>query len=101
MMYMIIMQRVVPSITLKNRFLTSDDKDKKNSMNKHKKFHQAVIPKNHNFHHLSELFKLLAQTVDILDEILIKARKLRDELIDIKTKEVLLHGDLHHDNILK
>ena len=39
--------------------------------------------------------------MDIPDEILAKAKHLRDDLLKSTTKEVLLHGDLHHDNILK
>jgi streptomycin 6-kinase len=30
-----------------------------------------------------------------------KAKHLREDLLKSTTKEVLLHGDLHHDNILK
>jgi streptomycin 6-kinase len=30
-----------------------------------------------------------------------KARQLRDELLESSAKAVLLHGDLHHDNILQ
>lgn len=66
-----------------------------------KELHKAPTPENHNFYHLSELFKTLDQKLDIPDEILTKARHLRDYLLKSTTKEVLLHGDLHHDNILK
>ena len=44
---------------------------------------------------------MLDQKLDIPDEILTKAKHLRDKLLSTTTKEVLLHGDLHHDNILK
>ena len=50
---------------------------------------------------LSELFKTLDQKSDIPGEILSKAKHLRDDLLKSTTKEVLLHGDLHHDNILQ
>ncbi len=44
---------------------------------------------------------MLDQKLDIPDEIVIKSKHLRDDLLKSTTKEVLLHGDLHHDNILK
>ena len=97
---MIIMQRAVPGSTLKDHFPNNDEK-RKNSMHKHKELHKASIPESHNFYHLSELFQALDQKLAIPDEILSKARNLRDKLLDTTTKEVLLHGDLHHDNILK
>ena len=44
---------------------------------------------------------MLDQKLDIPDEILSKAKRFRDDLLKSTTREVLLHGDLHHDNILK
>lgn len=98
---MIIMRRAVPGTTLKGNFPARDDTATKILCTSIKELHQAVIPGNHNFYHLSELFKTLDQTLDIPDEILTKAKRLRDELLSTTTKEALLHGDLHHDNILK
>lgn len=98
--YMIIMQRAVPGSTLKDYFPDNDIDATKILCAKLKELHKASIPKNHNFYHLSELFKTLDQKLDIPYEILAKARHLRDELLKSTTKEVLLHGDLHHDNIL-
>jgi len=98
---MIIMQRAVPGSTLKDHFPDNDIDATKILCASIKELHKASIPESHNFYHLSELFKTLDQKLDIPDEILAKARHLRDELLKSTTKEVLLHGDLHHDNILK
>jgi streptomycin 6-kinase len=98
---MIIMQRAVPGNTLKAHFPDNDIDATKILCKNIKELHKASISESHNFYHLSELFKTLDQKLDIPDEILAKARHLRDELLKPTTKEVLLHEDLHHDNILK
>ncbi|HJN37525.1 MAG TPA: aminoglycoside phosphotransferase family protein [Gammaproteobacteria bacterium] len=98
---MIIMQRAVPGSTLKDYFPDNDEEATKILCASIKELHKASIPESHNFYHLSELFKTLDQKLDIPDEILSKAKHLRDDLLKSTTKEVLLHGDLHHDNILK
>ncbi|MDN3509684.1 MAG: aminoglycoside phosphotransferase family protein [Candidatus Neptunochlamydia sp.] len=97
----IIMQRSVPGSTLKDHFPDNDEEATKILCASIKELHKASIPENHNFYHLSELFKALDQELDIPDKILTKAKHLRDELLSTTTKEVLLHGDLHHDNILQ
>jgi len=98
---MIIMQRAVPGSTLKAHFPDNDIDATKILCASIKELHKASIPENHNFFSLSELFKTLDQKLDIPDEILNKAKHLREDLLKSTTKEVLLHGDLHHDNILK
>lgn len=98
---MIIMERAVPGTTLKEHFPDNDEKATKILCASIKELHKASIPESHNFYHLSELFKTLDQKLDITDKILGKAKHLRDKLLSTTTKEVLLHGDLHHDNILK
>lgn len=98
---MIIMQRAVPGNTLKYHFPHNDEKATKILCASIKELHTATIPENHNFYHLSELFKALDRKLDIPDEILGEAKHLRDYLLKSTTNVALLHGDLHHDNILK
>lgn len=98
---MIIMQRAVPGSTLKDHFPDNDIDTTKILCESIKELHKASIPESHNFLSLSELFKTLDQKLAIPDEILSKAKHLRDDLLKSTTKEVLLHGDLHHDNILQ
>ncbi len=98
--HMIIMQRAVPGGTIKDYFPDNDSEATKILCACIKTLHKASMPESHNFYHLSELFKTLDQKLDIPDEILAKAKHLRDKLFSTTTKEVLLHGDLHHDNIL-
>ena len=98
---MIIMERAVPGNTIEDHFPDNDIEATKILCAKLKELHKASIPESHNFYHLSELFKTLDQKLDIPDEILTKAKHLRDNLLKSTKKEVLLHADLHFDNILK
>lgn len=96
---MIIIQRAVPGTTLKDYFPANDDEATRVVCSVIKELHSADISKSHDIYNIRDLLKTLDQ--DIPGEILSKARILRDELLSSNKKEVLLHGDLHHDNILR
>ena len=98
---MMIIQRIVPGKTLRDYFPNNDMAATKILCACTKELHKVIIPKNHNFCHLSELFTILDQKLDIPSEIVNQAKYLKDYLLKSTRKEVLLHGDLHHDNILK
>lgn len=98
---MIIMQRLMPGVTLKDYFPANDHEPTRILCSVIKKLHLASIPKNHNFDNVRVLLKTLDQDLDIPAHILAKARRLGDTLLGSTKKEVLLHGDLHHDNIVK
>ena len=66
-----------------------------------KKLHQANIPSVHNFPHIKDWLTALDKDWSIPDEHLQTARQLRDQLLQTSEADVLLHGDLHHDNILQ
>jgi len=60
--------------------------------------HQKHKP---DFPHLSELAESLSSLKNHLDDgILSKAESLFHELTTDRTEDVILHGDLHHDNVL-
>ena len=63
--------------------------------------HTAKIPKQPHFFHLKELLTILDNDLAIPLDILSKARQMRDDLLMSTNRAVLLHGDLHHENILK
>ena len=60
---------------------------------------QATVPKN-QFTYISEWLKVLDKDWNIDHNLLAKAKDYRDELIASAKHEVLLHADLHHDNII-
>jgi len=98
---LIIMDCAEPGTTLKKYFPFQDNEATSIVCHVVKNLHAAHIPANHCFCHVHELLTALDKEIDIPNVILKKARELRDKLLDSTTKEVLLHGDLHHDNLLK
>lgn len=62
-----------------------------------KKLHCAPLPTKHSFPHMKDWLATLDRDWDIPKEHLHKARSLKKE---IPKEEVLLHGDLHRENIL-
>ncbi len=66
-----------------------------------KRLHQAPTPSDHGLPYLKDWLMSLDKNLDIPTDSLHKARRLRDELIATSAKSILLHGDLHHDNILQ
>lgn len=98
---MLIMQQAIPGTTLKSYFPSRDNEAIEIVCHTLKQLHQAKIPLNHKFYSLPELLQTLDHITGIPNAILNKAKKLRDQLLASTDKTVLLHGDLHHDNLLK
>lgn len=65
-----------------------------------KRLHDAPVT-NHEFPHISDWLKVLDKGWNVEPMYLEKARSLRNKLLNNSAKQVLLHGDLHHENILK
>jgi streptomycin 6-kinase len=98
---MILMQRANPGTTLKEYFPDNDKQAVSIVCQSMQLLHKAEIPKQHHFLPLNELLRTLDNDLDIPHPVLSKARPLRDDLLASTDKIVLLHGDLHHENILK
>lgn len=98
---MLLLERVVPGVSLKNYFPNREQESIEIACGVIKKLHQASIPQNHNLPHIKDWLTALDKDLNILNEYLQKARELRDHLFKTATSDVLLHGDLHHDNILQ
>jgi streptomycin 6-kinase len=98
---MILMERANPGTTLKEYFPDKEQQAITILCQRIQQLHTAEIPKQHNFFNLKELLTTLDNDLDIPIDILSKARLLRDDLLVSTNKTVLLHGDLHHENILK
>jgi streptomycin 6-kinase len=63
------------------------------------KLHQAPLPKE-GFPLISDWLSIIHRDWDIPLNYLAKARQLKQKLLSSYQSYVLLHGDLHHDNIL-
>lgn len=99
--HMIIMQCAMPGHTLREYFPDNDIEATKILCSIIKQIHTAPIPTKHHFLRLDELFRTLDNKLEIPDKILTTAKNLRDKLLSTTKNDVLLHGDLHHDNILR
>ncbi len=65
-----------------------------------KNLNRAPIPTEHRLPHVIDWLSTLDKPWRIPDQYLGKARKLKEKLLKIPHPEVILHGDLHQDNIL-
>jgi len=97
----LLLERAVPGTSLKNYFPNQEHESIEIVCGVIKKLHQANIPTTHNFPHIKDWLAALDKDWSIPDGYIQKARKLRDELLQTSKSDVLLHGDLHHDNILQ
>jgi streptomycin 6-kinase len=98
---MILMQRANPGTTLKEYFPDRNKPSVAILCECIQQLQKAEIPKQHDFLHLQELLSILDNDLDIPGKILSKAKQLREKLLSSTEKTALLHGDLHHENILK
>lgn len=98
----LLMEQALPGDTLKSYFPKQDADATRIVCDLVQKLHSVEVPSQHDFYHVSDLLDVLdGHTLAVPDEILNKARALRDKLLASTGREVLLHGDLHHDNVLR
>lgn len=88
------------STTLKSLFPAQDDHAVKIISSVIKELQSAQLPSTGKFPDISVWLAILDKDLNILPKYLAKARKLREHLLSTSTNKVLLHGDLHHENIL-
>lgn len=98
---LLLLECAVPGVSLKSYFPENDDKAIKITANVIKRLQKAPIPRANAFPHIKDWLTALDKDWNISEKYLQKARRLRDHLLQTGIKEVLLHGDLHHDNILQ
>lgn len=98
---MLLLDRAVSGVSLKSYFPELDREAVFILCDCLNKLHQATIPENHQFPHINDWLMALDQELAIPIPFLSKARKLRNDLLSTPSPPVLLHGDLHHDNILQ
>ena len=98
---LLLLECAVPGISLKSYFPDNDYKAIHITANVIKRLHKTPISHVHVFPHIKDWLAPLDKDWNIPAEFLQKARQLRDDLLKTSAKEILLHGDLHHDNILQ
>ncbi len=97
----LLLERIMPGTTLRSYFPEREIEALEIICEVINKLHRAEIPQNHNFCYLKDMLRVLDDKHKINDRLLEKGRFYRDELLASRAADILLHGDLHHDNILK
>lgn len=100
--YAMLMERVIPGTTARSQFPTHDDKAVEYACMVMKKLHRQEIKKSSGFQNIDEWFKLF-ETLQVPHDLQAHVRKAQEfvkELAATHQSQHLLHGDLHHDNIL-
>ena len=98
---LLLLECAVPGVSLKSHFPKNDDEAINITANVIKRLHKAPIPNTHAFPHVKDWLEALDGDLKIPVQTLQKARELRDQLLKTADPDILLHGDLHHDNILQ
>jgi streptomycin 6-kinase len=94
----LLLEHVIPGHSLKNHL--PNDKSIQIMCNVMKKLHQASLPNGGPFPHIHDWLTTIDKEWDIPNEYLRKARELKNKFLETDGNPVLLHGDLHHDNVL-
>ena len=97
----LLLERAIPGDLLKSYFPNRDHDAIQITCEVMKKLHQAPLTSSHTYPHVRDWLTALDKNWDIPAGYLEKARHLRDQLLITAPTEVLLHGDLHHENILR
>lgn len=98
----LLLEYAEPGVPLSSLFPHDDTTALKSMIDVMHNLHQTPIPNNHNFQTIEDWLSILDKPSKHIETSRLKtARKLRDSLLSSQGKPVLLHGDLHHDNILK
>ncbi len=97
----LLLEHAVPGLSLKSYFPSKDSKAIQIACAVMKRLHQAPRPKAGLFPAVQDWLAILDKPWDIPNQHLEKARRLRTQLLETARQTVLLHGDLHHDNILQ
>ncbi|WPY00724.1 Phosphotrasferase family protein [Candidatus Trichorickettsia mobilis] len=98
---LLLLKCAVPGVSLKSYFPEKDDEAINITASVIKRLHKAPIPSTHAFPHIKDWLEALDGDLKIPVQTLQKAREIRDQLLKTAKPDVLLHGDLHHDNILQ
>lgn len=98
----LLLQQAVPGISLKSFYPAQADFVIDRYAETTKKLHAKPLPDNHHFAHIRDWLTAIdsVESGQIPENLLKKALRLKKELLESPGRQVVLHGDLHHDNIL-
>lgn len=96
----LLLERAMPGETLKSFFPREDNRAIEIACDVMIRLHRTPVDVS-KFSHIRDWLLIMDKTWDVPANYLLKARTLRDRLLLTSPVAVMLHGDLHHDNILK
>lgn len=99
----LLLEQAIPGVSLKSLYPTKLDYVIEQYTAVMQGLHAKDIPQDKIFAHVSRWLKAFDQALSdkIPTPILHKAKQLKNHLLATSSDERVLHGDLHHDNILK
>lgn len=99
----LLLQQAVPGITLKSLYQDNSDYVMDHYVETMRRLHSQQLPKEANFPFVADWLRVLDEPFlkQIPDALLNKAIELRNKMLSSPKPLIFLHGDLHHDNILK
>lgn len=99
----LLLEQAIPGITLKSFYPAQEEFVIDCYVDTTKRLLSKSIKSSYKFRHIKDWLKVLDdfQSNRIPNNLLRIAIELKDSLLSTMTKEVVLHGDLHHENILK
>ena len=99
----LLLEKAITGISLKSYFPLQDNDSVEIACNIINLLHQAPIPKTSKFPDIQDWLRSLDHDTSNrnLKSYLQKARDIRNQLLATAPDSVLLHGDLHHENIIK
>lgn len=98
-----LLEQAIPGTSLKSLYPEQIELVMDNYASTMNKLHAKQLPQQHSYRHISEWL----QAIDKLSSdkfpvgMLEQAQRIKNELLSSIQHEVFLHGDLHHDNIIK
>lgn len=97
----LLLKKILPGTSLKTYLPTRKKEALSIACIVAKKIFEAPLLQNIKLPTIEERFSLLDRSWEIPGEYLIKAKEVRDEIFSSNSQRKVLHGDLHHDNILE
>ncbi len=96
----LLLKKLSPATSLKTYLPARKQEALKIACEVTKKLHQSSLPNNIKLPSIEERFSLLDKAWPIPHDYLLLARRFRDHTFNTYYERRVLHGDLHHDNIL-
>ncbi|MFT4059791.1 MAG: aminoglycoside phosphotransferase family protein [Legionella sp.] len=99
----LLLQQAIPGITLKSLYQDNPDYVTDCYVETMRRLHFQQLPKESNHPSVADWLKVLDEPylTQIPTTLLNKAIELRNKMLSSPKPLIFLHGDLHHDNILK